>query len=187
MSLSQKAVTYTKVKSIRNGRGLDYYHIDFTQSYGVFVYDRKKEVLYDAYVKRDGGADETDFDANVAPVSMLCADYNELFRDAPNISDIISEEIMVRITGTNIPTAYNSSYQLTTTANRNHVEVRNDTDKVILISFHGTNDNRKLLAGEAGVWDNVDVSKNSTIRVRHDGTAPTNGEVTIAAWSDGEV
>ncbi len=93
-------------------------------------------------------------------------------------------ETLARIAFGSVPVAYVIGAQLVTTAIRNHLLVRNDTDGDILLSLDGATDNFKILANEVGSFDGVTIASGATVRVKQDGGAPSLGEVTISAWSD---
>ena len=93
-------------------------------------------------------------------------------------------ETLVRIAFGSVPVAYGAGAQLVTTAVRNHLLVRNDTDGDILLSLDGATDNFKILANEVGSFDGVTIASAATVRIKQDAGAPASGEVTISAWSD---
>ena len=104
ISMKQISISYTDLKSIADELKLTYYYVDFTESYGLFVYDKGRDLLFDARIEQDGGADETDFDDNVKSDATLATDTNDVIAKAeqqfkPLLKVVIEEESPDKHTG----------------------------------------------------------------------------------------
>ena len=92
-------------------------------------------------------------------------------------------ETFVRVAFGSIPVSYGVGAQLTTTENRTALFVKNDTNRALVVSLAGTNDNWKVAGSETLAVDNIHIPSGTTIRVRYDSASPANGEVILSAWS----
>lgn len=102
--MRQVSIKYSDLKSLAGELHLQYYYVDFTGSYGLFVYDRGRDVIFDAYIKRDGGADETDFDNNIKTDATQASNTKEVISIAeqqlkPLLRVAIEEESRDKHTG----------------------------------------------------------------------------------------
>ena len=102
--MKQISISYVDIKRLADEFKLEYYYVDFTEAYGLFIYDKGRDIIFDALIKKDSGSDEIDFNANIKPYSTQATNTNEVISKAeqqfkPLLKVLIDEENSKEHTG----------------------------------------------------------------------------------------
>lgn len=197
MSYRQFKLSYTDWKTLQTALTANVYYETVQSRYKSIVIDIIRENVYFTEIDRIvPNTNLTDFETNIKSGATSVSDVADAVAIeiplTPAANGAITSlpapnggtETLVRISFGSVLVAYDAGAQLVTTAARNHLMVRNDTDGDILLSLDGSTNHFKILANEVAAFDGVTIADASTVRIKRDGGAPTSGEVTLSAWSD---
>lgn len=178
-------LTYPEWKLKRTALAGITYYVEYDRSYVAIVISQtaeRVEIYRTDIIKDVTDNNLVDFETTIKSSSTVKLTIADIMSAELNVSG--GQEPMVRVAFGSIPAAYGVGAQLVTTAFRNILQVRNNTDVSIVVSLDGATDHFQLGSGEIGDYTGVAMVSGATVRVRYDVGAPTSGEVVLSVWSD---
>ena len=185
MSYPTYILSYADWKTKRTALAGVTYYVEHDRSYVAIVVSKtaeRVEIYRVDIIKYVTDPNLADFESAIKPGATVKLTLEDIM--AAELSTSGGQEPFVRVAFGSVPAAFGAGAQLVTTAFRNIVHVRNNTDQAVIVSLDGATDHFYLATGEAQEFSGVAVVSGGTIQIRYDVTPPTTGEVVLSAWSD---